>query len=64
MKEMLLLCTKNHDIYIQRCYIQRDVANMGSSLGPVLAGIGAIALLYPPSVRVRAAVKLSAAFFS
>ena len=37
---MLLLCTKNvHLSYNQDIYIQKDGVAMGSSLGPVLAGI-------------------------
>ena len=40
MEEMLLLCTKNvHLSYNQDIYIQKDGVAMGSSLGPVLAGI-------------------------
>ena len=45
MKKMLLLCTKNVHFskevfsYDQDIYIQKDGVAMGSSLGPVLAGI-------------------------
>ena len=40
MKELLLLCTKNvHFTFNNEIYQQCDGVAMGSSLGPVIAGI-------------------------